>query len=160
MRGCPWCNLTEEESKWLLLDTDSWSVYLADEQDYIGRCILVLKRHCGSLAELTDDEFVDLKHLICILEHCLKTVLGATLCNWTCLLNDFYKKDEPTPHLHLHVRPRYRSPVILNGVQYIDEEFGHHYDHKKGSIIRGSDFLFLYNTLRYALLQKEKIQSI
>ncbi len=156
MRECTWCNLSEEERKWLLLETDSWSVYLADEQDYIGRCIVVLKRHCASLAELTDDEFMELKHLVRILEHCLKTVLGATLFNWSCRLNDAYKKDEPTPHLHIHVRPRYGSPIVLNGVQYTDEEFGHHYDHKKGSIISDSDFLLLYNTLRSALLQKEK----
>ncbi len=34
MRECTWCNLSDEESKWLLLDHDRWSVYLADEQDY------------------------------------------------------------------------------------------------------------------------------
>lgn len=87
MRECIWCNLPEEESQWLLFDRDRWSVYLADEQDCVWHCILVLKRHCGSLAELTDDEFRELKHFICILEHCLKTVWGAALCNWCCLLN-------------------------------------------------------------------------
>ena len=31
-----------------------WSVFLSDEQDYIGRCILVLKRHCNSMTELAN----------------------------------------------------------------------------------------------------------
>lgn len=108
-------------------------MYLADEQDYIGRCILVLDRHCGCLSELTDDEWMDLKHIISRLENCFKTVLGAEPCNWSCLLNNFYKKPAPNPHLHLHVRPRYKNPVSLNGVQYADEEFGHHYNPRKRS---------------------------
>ena len=39
---CEWCNLSEEDKKYLLSDTKYWTVYLADEQDYIGRCIIVL----------------------------------------------------------------------------------------------------------------------
>ena len=42
---CDWCNLTEKQKKYLLFATDFWSVYLADEQDYVGRCVLVLKRN-------------------------------------------------------------------------------------------------------------------
>ncbi len=41
---------------------------------------MVLKRHCPSLSELTDDEWDELRDLICKVEACLKTVLGATLC--------------------------------------------------------------------------------
>lgn len=52
MRACEWCHLGEEEKQWLLLGSENWSVYLADEQDYVGRCILVLNRHCGSISEL------------------------------------------------------------------------------------------------------------
>lgn len=54
------------------------------------------------------------------------------ICNWSCLLNDFYKITAPNPHLHLHVRPRYKNPFLLNGTQYIDEDFGHHYNLCKG----------------------------
>ena len=59
------------------------------------------------MTELTDGEWEDLRNLICKVEICLKTVLGATLCNWSCLMNSFYKETEPNPHLHIHVRPRY-----------------------------------------------------
>ena len=61
---CDWCNITAEENRWLLLKTAEWSVYLADEQDYIGRCIVVLHRHAGSLSELTISEWMVLKELI------------------------------------------------------------------------------------------------
>ena len=42
MRGCEWC--AYKESEWLLYQSLHWSVYLADRQDYVGRCILVLNR--------------------------------------------------------------------------------------------------------------------
>ena len=135
MDKCDWCNLSEEEKQFQVYESQSWAVFLSDEQDYMGRCILVLKRHCPSMAELTDDEWIELRHLICKVEACLKTVFGATLCNWSCLMNHFYKSSAPNPHLHIHVRPRYDQPVTLNGNTYTDCEFGHHYAlHKSGRI--------------------------
>jgi diadenosine tetraphosphate (Ap4A) HIT family hydrolase len=136
---CDWCNPPEEDKKYLLFDSGCWSVFLANEQDYIGRCILVLKRHCGSMAEVTDDEWKDLLNLIRKLEMCLKTVFGADLCNWSCLMNSFFKEPEPCPHLHIHVRPRYRNPVVINGNTYSDDSFGHHYSTKKSAPISIED---------------------
>ena len=58
--NCDWCNLSKEDKQFLVYDSKSWSVFLADEQDYVGRCILVCKRHCNSLPELTNDEWNEL----------------------------------------------------------------------------------------------------
>lgn len=91
------------------------------------------------MTELTDGEWEDLRNLICKVEICLKTVLGATLCNWSCLMNSFYKETEPNPHLHMHVRPRYDEPVMVNGNTYIDSEFGHHYAVNKSGAISVKD---------------------
>ena len=139
MENCDWCSLSEEEKRFQLCESAYWSVFLADEQDYIGRCILVLKRHCASMTELTEDEWEDLRRLICKVETCLKTVLGAALCNWSCLMNSFYKDPEPDPHLHIHVRPRYARPVTVNGNTYADGEFGHHYAVKKSGAMPVKD---------------------
>ena len=59
MSKCEWCDYKENE--WLLHKSLHWSVYLADVQDYVGRCILVLNRHCGSLSELDISEWIELK---------------------------------------------------------------------------------------------------
>lgn len=139
MVNCEWCSLSEKDKQFQVDESKSWSVFLSDEQDYIGRCILVLKRHCGSLSELTDDEWGELRYLICKVEACLKAVLGAALCNWSCLMNNFYKVIAPNPHLHIHVRPRYDKPVMLNGNTYTDSEFGHHYALKKSGAIPAED---------------------
>ena len=135
MNVCEWCNLSQEDKQFQVYESKSWSVFLSDEQDYIGRCILVLKRHCSSLSELNDDEWSELFNLVRKVEECLKTVLGATLCNWSCLMNSFYKEAEPNPHLHIHVRPRYDKPVILNDGTYTDKEFGHHYALNKSEVV-------------------------
>ena len=139
MDNCDWCNLSIEDQQFQLYESKSWSVFLSDEQDYIGRCILVLKRHCNSLSGLTDDEWDELHDLICKVEACLKAVLGAALCNWSCLMNSFYKESTPDPHLHIHVRPRYDKPVMLNGSIYTDSEFGHHYALNKSGVIPAED---------------------
>ena len=139
LENCVWCNLSEEDKRYQIYETEFWYVFLSDEQDYIGQCILVLKRHCGSISELKDYEWENLRVLICKVETCLKTVLGATLCNWSCLMNSFYKESKPNPHIHIHVRPRYDKPVMVNGHTYIDSEFGHHYAVKKGGVISDDD---------------------
>ena len=139
MNNCDWCNLSEKDRKYLLCESGCWSVFLADEQDYLGRCILVLKRHCNSLSEMTDDEWDELRNLICKVEACLKAVLGAVFCNWSCLMNNFYKEVAPNPHLHIHVRPRYDKPTVINGNTYIDSEFGHHYALDKSGAIPDED---------------------
>ncbi len=148
MNHCNWCNLSEKEKQFQLYESRSWSVFLSDEQDYIGRCILVLKHHCGSLSELSDEEWDELRDLIRKVEACLKDVLGAALCNWSCLMNSFYKKSSPDPHLHIHVRPRYDKPVVLNGRTYADVGFGHHYELNKNTAIPAADKEEVFSRLK------------
>lgn len=151
MKKCEWCNLKEKDRKWLLFETASWSIYLSDIQDYIGRCILVLNRHCESLSELTISEWMELKDIIDRLEHCYTSILGADLCNWSCLMNDFYKKAEPNPHVHIHVRPRYKQPVIINNKAYVDTEYGHHYALNKTVQLGDEDRVMLYELMKRSL---------
>ena len=91
------------------------------------------------MSDITKDEWDELYDLICEMEACLKAVLGATLCNWSCLMNSFYKETSPDPHLHIHVRPRYDKPLMLNGNTYTDSEFGHHYALDKSGEIPDKD---------------------
>lgn len=126
--NCAFCHLSDADQKWLLFDNDLWSVYLADKQDYIGRCIVVAKNHRESLSELDDIEWLSLKTVVKMLEDLLRNELGATMFNWSCLMNDAYKAAHPLPHIHFHVRPRYASPVCIGSYYFCDGEFAHHYD--------------------------------
>ncbi len=150
MNGCEWCDYKDD--KWLLYKTFHWSVYLADVQDYVGRCILVLNRHCTSLSNLEASEWVELKTVIDKLEQIYKETLGAELCNWSCLMNNFYKETTPNPHLHLHVRPRYKNAIFINGSAYKDAEFAHHYALRKENVLLDDDKMFLYTQMKQCFI--------
>lgn len=146
MSVCEWC--AYKDDKYLLFKSLHWSVYLSDIQDYVGRCILVLHRHCGSLSELDTSEWIDLKKIIDKLENIYQKELGAKLCNWSCLMNSFYKETTPNPHLHLHMRPRYNDALVINNHTYIDTEFAHHYALKKEILLLDDDKQMLYAQIK------------
>ena len=108
----------------------------------------MLNRHCGSLSELDISEWIELKTIIDRLEYIYKDILGAELNNWSCLLNNFYKEAIPNPHLHLHVRPRYKNAILINNHSYIDTEFAHHYALKKEVILLDDDKQTLYALMK------------
>lgn len=151
MNTCEWCNLSDEDKKYLLFQTEYWQIFLADKQDYIGRCIILSKRHIGALSELTVTEWIDLKDVIDKLEKGISISFGATMFNWSCLMNDFFKSDIPNPHLHIHLRPRYKNPITIDGKQFYDVEFAHRYDNKKLSSVSQKEFESIYFTLKSTL---------
>lgn len=130
MEKCEFCALSPEEMKWLLYENEHWYLFLADRQDYAGRCLISCKRHCESISELSADEWLTLKKLMEACEAMLKNELGADLLNWSCLMNDAFKQNEPVPHVHFHLRPRYSKPIKIGNTVFKDKEFGHHYNNK------------------------------
>lgn len=148
MESCIFCNLSNEDKKWLLYENEDWTVYLADHQDYAGRCIVVCKQHCSSISELNICQWTSLKVIINSLESMLKYELGATMYNWSCLMNDAYKSDKPNPHIHFHVRPRYKEPVLLDHSEYIDHEFAHHYINNHTIQITEETANYIYSQLK------------
>ena len=153
MRECAFCNLSVQDKRRTIYENSDWIVFLADKQDYIGRCIVVCKTHCESLSNLNIEQWISLKVVVNSLENMLKCELGATMFNWSCLMNDSYKSDYPKPHLHFHMRPRYAKPVIINGRKYEDDEFAHHYNNKKQSLISDCTTDLIFQML------KEKVDS-
>lgn len=155
-KECCWCNFTDAEKQNILYESVYWYVFLADKQDYLDRCVVVLKRHCTTLSQLDLSEWIELKEIITKFEDCFKNVLGADLCNWSCLMNDFYKSVTPNPHLHMHVRPRYNKAITINDNSYVDVEFGHHYNPKKETMLSDKDRKILFEKIKnYLNLEKK-----
>jgi len=123
---CISCQTPKQDE--LICETAYWRVILAPNQSYLGRCFVTLKRHCGDLAELKQEEWLDFAEIIKRLESALKKSFKATMFNWTCLMNNAYQVDPPNPHVHWHFRPRYNHKVEFAGAIFEDPEFGHHYD--------------------------------
>lgn len=116
-------------------ENKSWKVMLHPNQAYLGYSIIILKRNAGALSKLKKEEWGNLQKVIKKLESAHKKTFNATMFNWTCLLNDAYKKNPPKPHVHFHMRPRYRKKVKINKELFEDLEFAHHYNKKRMNVV-------------------------
>lgn len=118
-----------------VFETDYWEILVSVDQAYIGRCYIKLKRHSGSLSELTKEEWGDFIAIVKKLESALKKAFNTTMFNWSCSMNDTYKNNLPNPHVHWHLRPRYNKTVKFEGLLFEDKEFAHHYDRARKFIV-------------------------
>mgnify|MGYP001571556110 len=116
-----------KETQENIIETEYWKVVLAYDQTYLGRCILILKRPCGDLAEISQAELLDFHSIVQQLQIAAKQAFGATMFNWACLMNDAYQEENPKPQVHWHFRPRYKKEVSFAGEKFIDPNFGYHY---------------------------------
>jgi len=136
-----------------IFESEYWKVDLSNDQLYLGRAYIICKTKRESLSELTDEEFSDLHIVIKKYESLLKKTFGATLFNWTCLMNHAYRGKPYTPKVHFHVRPRYEKEVPVGGILFKDLNFGDHY-HLQDSIsnrVSEETFAEILNTLRINL---------
>ena len=126
----------------IIYDAKYWFVVLSENQYYLGRSFILFKGEKTSLSELTREEFLNLKLVIDLMEDAMKSAFNATYFNWTCLMNDHYDESLSTKrtYLHLHLWPRYKHPITLNGEEFIDETFGDYSDRTKVKNV--SDELF------------------
>ncbi len=115
----------------LILETKYWEVVLAEDQYYLGRCYITLKRKCGDLAELKNKEMLDFLGVIKKLENSIRISFNATMFNLSCLMNNAYQEITPDPQVHWHFRPRYKHKVKFAGLIFEDAEFRHHYNNKE-----------------------------
>ena len=121
---CKHCQLDEEK---IIYKGSYWTLILS-KQDYLGRAILALNRHIGNFSDINDNELMEFKIILHRYESILNKLYGCTMLNWCCNMNNAYGKDNCSPHVHLHIRPRYKEKVIVNDMEYTDKEFGAHYD--------------------------------
>ena len=119
--------LSEKPNTDYLFETSYWTVFLNPDQYYLGRSLVVVKRNVGDLAKLSDGEWLDFAKLVKKYESALRKAFGATMFNWSCLMNNAFRNNPPDPHVHWHVRPRYSKPTVLEKMAFEDKEFGNHY---------------------------------
>lgn len=129
--SCYVCEHSDTNTPNFITSSDHWKVFLNQEQAYLGRMVVVAKRHVPSLGDLSLEEQLDFFKLVKILEDVVKVAFGASLSNWSCLMNDAYQEENPTPYVHWHLRPRYNHDVTINGQVFSDPEFGHHYSRER-----------------------------
>ena len=118
----------------VLFETEYWRIELNSDQAYLGRCVVVLKRECGELSGMSEEEMKDFLVVVKKIEGTMKKVFGAVMFNWTCMMNNAYKENDEVAQVHFHVRPRYDEKVEFGGEVFEDGEFGPHYDNYRREI--------------------------
>lgn len=102
-----------------------WTVVFGDWcQEFIGYSIISAKEE--SLSNLTSEAWVELGQIEKELERVCQKIFGATMFNFSCLMNNAYR-DHEKPHVHFHFMPRYQEEVKLFGKTYHDIHFGYNF---------------------------------
>lgn len=111
----------------------------SDDQALLGTSFITAKRHVEAISELTPDEQLEFFTIHNNLERAIKQTFGAAVINTSCLMNHAFREQLPEPHVHWHVKPRYKNPVFLEGYTYVDPAFGSYLDGRHERIPASQD---------------------
>lgn len=108
-------------SKYKIKDYTYWSVFVHQNQGYLGRCVIWCNREDAlDLVDATKEEQKELFLILNDLREALKKSFNPDWFNYSFLGN-------ATRHLHGHFIPRYASEKEFGGVTFKDERWGHNY---------------------------------
>lgn len=114
--NCEFCNLKGLTIK----EYKNWVVHLSDDQRYLGRCIIRLRRHLEDFFDINEEELKELFEITKKLRDAIKEIFGAGMFNYATLGN-------VVRHVHLHFIPRYSKKVNFLGIIFEDERWGQNY---------------------------------
>jgi diadenosine tetraphosphate (Ap4A) HIT family hydrolase len=108
-------------SKFLVKQYEHWSVYVHENQSYLGRCVVWCHRAgAKQLTDATEEERGELFSILKEPQDASVAVFGGEWFNFAFLGNE-------TPHLHCHFIPRYSTEKEFEGVIFKDARWGHNY---------------------------------
>lgn len=113
-----------------LRHTQHWIWLLHENQSFLGRTVLRLKRPTeGSLVDLTTAEWASLRTELALFEHWLRGVFAPDRFNYAQLGNVYQQ-------LHIHAVPRYRESRSWTGTEFPDLRWGRNWAPTPRSPIR------------------------
>jgi diadenosine tetraphosphate (Ap4A) HIT family hydrolase len=113
--------MTDKYSKFIIKDYKYWTVYIHQNQSYLGRCVVWCKRENAlDLTEATPEEQSELFIVLNELKNAVTKSFQPDWFNYAFLGNE-------TRHLHGHFIPRYENSKEFMGVTFEDKLWGHNY---------------------------------
>lgn len=95
-----------------------WTVTVAQNQSYLGRCVIWCDREDAlDLVDVSKEEMDEFLDIIRDLKIAVEKAFGANWLNYSFLGNG-------TRHLHCHFVPRYEKDIVFNGKTFTDERWG------------------------------------
>ena len=82
----------------------------------IGSCVILLKRECTSLSDVTKEEMAEFPDVCQFFERACTTLYGAVKFNYHAdMMKDAF--------VHFKAIPRYDKVVIRHGMEFVDVDF-------------------------------------
>jgi diadenosine tetraphosphate (Ap4A) HIT family hydrolase len=104
-----------------IAEYEHWTVYLDLKQYYLGRVFVWAKRpEAIDMFELTTEEWAEFRSIAEDIKQMYAQTFTPDTLNVAFLGND-------VPHCHCHIVPRYKTPRVIDGNTFIDENWGHNY---------------------------------
>jgi len=99
-----------------------WEVYLHENQCYLGRVFLLLKKDEGidDFLEITGEVREEFFQIGLIVKSALKTLFKPDKMNYAALSN-------VSPKIHVHIVPRYKEAREFSGAIFVDTRWGKNY---------------------------------
>lgn len=141
---CPLCPPTRP----VLAENAHWNLVLNENQASLGRMYFALKRHETDVTALAPGEVLTLWELAGRAKRALGSLFAPDHFNYLLHMN-------LTPHVHMHIYPRYQTPRLFAGQTFTDTRFGDHYDPQETRILDAATDMVLVNALRDALSTQE-----
>jgi diadenosine tetraphosphate (Ap4A) HIT family hydrolase len=108
----------EDFSKNLIKQYKYWDVFVAQNQSYLGRCVVWCKRENAlDLTDATEEEREELFYILKSLKDTVYNVFKSDWFNYSFLGN-------LVRHLHCHFVPRYAAERVFEGMTFRDELYG------------------------------------
>jgi diadenosine tetraphosphate (Ap4A) HIT family hydrolase len=114
------CTLCRPDLGPIIAEGIHWRLVLNHNQDLLGKCFLVTRRHVERVDTLSGEEWLELHLLLARTRRALDRAFAPDHCNYAFLQNQ-------DRHVHLHVVPRYASDRTFQGMAYTDPGYPGHY---------------------------------
>ena len=111
--------LDEKYKNHLLKEYRHWVINVSSSQHTLGCYIVIAKREIEKISECNEEELKELAKVMAEIESALlqSKEFKPDRFNYLQLGNSWH-------HLHFHGIPRYETPRIFNGKEWVDKEWG------------------------------------
>ncbi len=101
--SCAFCSIVRDETKSLVVYSDSFSLAFLDKKPlFLGHTLVIPKSHCETLADLPGDLLQPLFSTVQLMGNAVQNALSAD--GTFVAINN--RVSQSVPHLHVHVVPR------------------------------------------------------
>ena len=118
---CSGCDSFQVDPRDVVGSWEHWHVVVNHSQNYLGKVMLVLRRHETDVTNLTPAEQAELWRLLLEVKIALIGAFQPDHFNYAFLMNQ-------DAHVHLHVIPRYAESQSFAGLTFSDGRLHEHYE--------------------------------